>query len=70
MSGESNLQIIAIGEILWDVFKDRECPGGAPLNFSVAAQLLGDSITLLTAMLFSGMRKKLTLTFNRAILTV
>jgi len=43
------MQIIAIGEILWDVFAAGELLGGAPLNFSVAAQRLGDSVALLTA---------------------
>lgn len=43
------MQIIAIGEILWDVFETREWLGGAPLNFSAAAQRLGDPVTLLTA---------------------
>ena len=43
------MRIIAIGEILWDVFAEGECLGGAPLNFSAAAQRLGDSVTLLSA---------------------
>jgi len=43
------LQIISIGEILWDVFGKDELLGGAPLNFSATAQRLGDSVALLTA---------------------
>jgi fructokinase len=43
------MQIVAIGEILWDVFEAREWLGGAPLNFSAAAQRLGDAVILLTA---------------------
>jgi fructokinase len=43
------MQIVAVGEILWDVFAAGELLGGAPLNFSAAAQRLGDSVALLTA---------------------
>jgi fructokinase len=43
------LRILSIGEILWDVFGEREFLGGAPLNFSVSAQRLGNSVALLSA---------------------
>lgn len=43
------MQILAIGEILWDVFDDAEILGGAPLNFSAAAQRLGNQVTLISA---------------------
>jgi fructokinase len=43
------LQIIGIGEVLWDVFGAREFLGGAPLNFSAHAQQLGDHAALVTA---------------------
>jgi len=43
------VQILAIGEILWDVFDHAETLGGAPLNFSAAAQRLGNQVALLTA---------------------
>jgi fructokinase len=43
------LQIVSIGEILWDVFGEKEYLGGAPLNFSVNAERLGNSVTLLSA---------------------
>jgi fructokinase len=42
------LQIVAIGEILWDVFDQAETLGGAPLNFSAAAQRLGNQVLLVT----------------------
>jgi fructokinase len=38
-----------MGEILWDVFEDAEFLGGAPLNFSAAAERLGHSVPLITA---------------------
>jgi fructokinase len=43
------LQIISIGEVLWDVFEEKEFLGGAPLNFSAHAQKWGDNATLVTA---------------------
>ena len=41
--------ILSIGEILWDVFAQAEHLGGAPLNFSAAAQRLGNPVVFLTA---------------------
>jgi len=46
---EDIVQILAIGEILWDVFDHAEILGGAPLNFSAAAQRLGNQVALVTA---------------------
>jgi fructokinase len=43
------MKVISLGEVLWDVFSDREFLGGAPLNFSANVQRLGNSATLLTA---------------------
>ena len=43
------MQILTIGELLWDVFSETEFLGGAPLNFSVGAQRLGNSVTLVSA---------------------
>lgn len=43
------MRILSVGEILWDVFSEREFLGGAPLNFSVSAQRLGNSVALLSA---------------------
>jgi fructokinase len=43
------VQILSLGEVLWDVFSEREFLGGAPLNFSAVAQRLGNSVALLTA---------------------
>jgi fructokinase len=46
---ERRLRVLSIGEILWDVFGEREFLGGAPLNFSVSAQRLGNSVALMSA---------------------
>jgi fructokinase len=43
------MRIIAVGEILWDVFDKEECLGGAALNFSATSQRLGNSVVLLSA---------------------
>jgi len=43
------LRILSVGEILWDVFEEGEFLGGAPLNFAVSAQRLGNTVSLLTA---------------------
>ena len=43
------MQIVAMGELLWDVFPAKEFLGGAPLNFSAAAQRLGNEVAFITA---------------------
>ena len=43
------MQACGIGEVLWDVFLDKERLGGAPLNFCANLQRLGDTATLLSA---------------------
>lgn len=35
-------KIVGLGEILWDIFPERTCLGGAPANFAYIANLLGD----------------------------
>jgi fructokinase len=43
------MQVVSIGEILWDIFPNQELLGGAALNFSVNVARLGDSVSLMTA---------------------
>lgn len=43
------MRILSVGEVLWDVFGRTEMLGGAPLNFSAAANRLGHPVSLLTA---------------------
>ena len=43
------MRIVAIGEILWDVFPDGERLGGAPFNFSAHAARLGHEVLFLSA---------------------
>jgi fructokinase len=42
-------RIAVVGEIIWDIFQDSTCLGGAPLNFSVNCRRLGHSPLLLSA---------------------
>ncbi len=42
------MQVLSVGEILWDVFPGSELLGGAPLNFSANAVRLGDAAALIT----------------------
>ncbi len=42
-------KIIAIGEILWDLFPEGAKPGGAPANFAYHAQSLGAEAALISA---------------------
>lgn len=43
------MRALGIGEVLWDIFSDRERLGGAPLNFCANLQRLGNTATLLSA---------------------
>lgn len=43
------MAILCTGEVLWDVFGEKELLGGAPLNFAVTLMRLGHPVALLTA---------------------
>jgi fructokinase len=43
------MNIISIGEVLWDIFGDAEHLGGAALNFAVHAKRLGHSVSFISA---------------------
>ena len=43
------MNILSIGEVLWDVFGETEHLGGAALNFSAHARILGHSVSLISA---------------------
>src|ERR1700676_5272703 len=42
------MRILSTGEVLWDIVEGKEFLGGAPLNFSVTSQRLGNFVSLLT----------------------
>ena len=42
-------RIISLGEVLWDLFPDRECFGGAPANFACHAAILGGDVAMVSA---------------------
>lgn len=43
------MPVLCLGEVLWDVFPDAERLGGAPLNFAIALQRLGEPAAVWTA---------------------
>ena len=47
---DDGVRVIAIGEVLWDVFGHQFRLGGAPLNFAAHASRLGHRATLLSAL--------------------
>lgn len=42
------MRILVFGEILWDVFPDKKCIGGAALNFAAHASLFGEETSFLS----------------------
>ncbi len=51
MAGDlkSRPSVVGIGEILWDVFPDRSCFGGAPANFASHVAALGAEAAMVSA---------------------
>ena len=45
----SKPRIVSFGEVLWDLFPDKELFGGAPANFACHAALQGAEVTMLSA---------------------
>jgi fructokinase len=43
------LGVVAVGEVLWDIFAQSSRLGGAPLNFGVHARRLGHDVCLISA---------------------
>lgn len=43
------MKLVTFGEIVWDVYPDRRCIGGAPLNFAAHAAALGAEAYLVSA---------------------
>lgn len=44
-----NMKILSFGEVLWDVYPDKEFIGGAPLNFAAHLAKHGEKVWMLTA---------------------
>jgi len=44
------INILSIGELLWDIFPDKKILGGAPANFVYHARQFGSDATLFTAL--------------------
>ena len=43
------MKLISFGEVLWDIYPDGKCIGGAPFNFAAHAARLGEEAYLLSA---------------------
>ena len=46
--GECGKSVVALGEVLWDIFDDSRRLGGAALNFAAHAQRLGHDVLLIS----------------------
>ena len=44
-----SMNVLAFGEVLWDVYPDKKIIGGAPLNFAAHLARHGNSVSLLSA---------------------
>jgi fructokinase len=51
--------IVGIGEVLWDIYRDRRHLGGAPANFAIHAAQLGDQGVLVSRVGDDGMGREL-----------
>ena len=47
--GTKSIKILSFGEILWDVYTNKRCLGGAPLNFAAHAKRSGAESFLCSA---------------------
>jgi fructokinase len=45
----ARVNLVVVGEVLWDILKQTTCIGGAPLNFSVHCRRLGHRPLLISA---------------------
>lgn len=43
------MKLLSFGEVLWDVYPDKACIGGAPFNFAAHAAIHGENVTMLSA---------------------
>jgi fructokinase len=51
--------VVGIGEVLWDIYRDRRYLGGAPANFAIHATQLGDQGVLVSRVGDDGMGREL-----------
>jgi fructokinase len=58
------MRILSTGEVLWDIVEGKEFLGGAPLNFSVSSQRLGNFVALLTGVGEDELGRKATAQMN------
>jgi fructokinase len=56
---EQKFTIVGIGEVLWDIYRDRRYLGGAPANFVIHAAQLGDHGALVSRVGGDGMGREM-----------
>jgi len=56
---KEKLTIVGIGEVLWDIYRDRRHVGGGPANFAIHAAQLGDLGVLVSRVGDDGMGREL-----------
>ncbi len=43
------MKLLSFGEVIWDIYPDRQCLGGAPLNFAAHSARHGVDVAMLSA---------------------
>lgn len=43
------MKLLSFGEVLWDIYPDKKCLGGAPLNFAAHFVKAGGEADIITA---------------------
>jgi fructokinase len=56
---EKKFAVVGIGEVLWDIYRDRRHLGGAPANFAIHAAQAGDQGILVSRVGNDGMGREL-----------
>lgn len=56
---EQKLKVVGVGEVLWDVYREKKYLGGAPANFVLHCHQLGDEGVLVSRIGNDGMGKEL-----------
>lgn len=67
---EKKFTLVGLGEVLWDIYRDRRYLGGAPANFAVHATQLGDQGILVSRVGNDGMGRELIATLRQRGLPV
>jgi fructokinase len=69
-SPKQKFTIVGIGEVLWDIYRDRRHLGGAPANFAIHAAQLGDHGVLVSRIGDDGMGREMMATLRQRELPI